>query len=137
MPDKKVLIVHYSQSGQLTEIVNNFAAGLSSVKVETIKVRMQKEFEFPWTSERFFDAMPESVLGIPADLDSFQPKEESYDLIVFAYQPWFLSPSIPATSILANEEFRKRLKNTPILTIIGARNMWLNSQEKVKKTLIN
>lgn len=135
MPDKKVLIVHYSQSGQLTEIVDNFAAGFSAAAVEKIKVRMQKEFDFPWTSERFFDAMPESVLGIPSALDSFQPKEESYDLIIFAYQPWFLSPSIPATSILANEEFRKRLKDTPIVTIIGARNMWLNSQEKVKKIL--
>ncbi|TAH42618.1 MAG: hypothetical protein EYC69_05115 [Bacteroidetes bacterium] len=135
MPDKKVLIVHYSQSGQLTEIVDNFAAGFSAAAVEKIKVRMQKEFDFPWTNERFFDAMPESVLGIPSALDSFQPKEESYDLIIFAYQPWFLSPSIPATSILANEEFRKRLKDTPIVTIIGARNMWLNSQEKVKKIL--
>ncbi len=135
MSEKKILVVHYSQSGQLTEITDKFVSGLSANSIEKIRVRMQKEFDFPWTSERFFDAMPESVLGIPAALDSFHPKEESYDLIVFAYQPWFLSPSIPATSILANDEFRNRLKNTPVITIIGARNMWLNSQERVKKVL--
>ncbi len=135
MSEKKILVVHYSQSGQLTDITDNFVSGLGKNSIENIRVRMQKEFDFPWTSERFFDAMPESVLDIPAALDSFHPKEDSYDLIVFAYQPWFLSPSIPATSILANEEFRKRLKNTPVLTIIGARNMWLNSQERVKKVL--
>ncbi len=135
MSEKKILVVHYSQSGQLTDITDNFVSGLGKNSIENIRVRMQKEFDFPWTSERFFDAMPESVLDIPAALDSFHPKEDSYDLIVFAYQPWFLSPSIPATSILANEEFRKRLKNTPVLTIIGARNMWLNSQERVKKVM--
>lgn len=134
---KKILLIHYSQSGQLTAIVDNFckpfiAAGHS---VESIRVTMKKAFEFPWTSKRFFDAMPESVLGISAEINPIEFKEETYDLIVFAYQPWYLSPSIPATSILADEGFRKRIKNTPVLTLIGARNMWLNAQERVKKIL--
>ena len=79
--------------------------------------------------------MPESVLGIPAELASFTLKETSYDLIIFAYQPWFLSPSIPATSILNHPAFKSVLKKTPVVTLIGARNMWLNAQEKVKKML--
>ena len=137
MATKKILIVHYSQSGQLTEIVENFSQGFSAndVSIEKIRVSMLNEFDFPWTSARFFDAMPESVLGIPSQLKSFELKETKYDLIVFAYQPWYLSPSIPATSILANEKFKKIIANTPVLTIIGARNMWLNSQEKVKNHL--
>lgn len=134
---KKILVVHYSQSGQLTDIVEHFCLPLvqSGMAVEKIRVSMLKEFDFPWTTERFFDAMPESVLGIPSELNSFFPNEASYDLIIFAYQPWFLSPSIPATSILANREFLKLLPGTPVVTIIGARNMWLNAQERVKESL--
>lgn len=131
-------MVHYSQSGQLSEIVDNFIRPfmINGDEVENIRIYMNDKFAFPWSSERFFDAMPESVLGIPSELDSFQPKEDSYDLVVFAYQPWFLSPSIPATSILANKEFRKRIGGTPVVTIIGARNMWLNAQEKVKTEFV-
>lgn len=134
---KRILLVYYTQSGQLAEIADQFTAPFISagMTVEKIRVRMEKEFDFPWTGASFFDAMPESVLFIPAKLHDFHPKESHYDLIVFAYQPWYLSPSIPASSILANEEFKKLLKNTPVVTVIGARNMWLNSQERVKKVL--
>ncbi|HNQ61927.1 MAG TPA: hypothetical protein PKJ62_06020 [Bacteroidia bacterium] len=132
---KKVLFIHYSQSGQLTDIVEAFKVPftMSDHTIENVIVNMENKFFFPWTTDRFFDAMPESVLGIALPLEDLSFQEVKYDLIVFAYQPWFLSPSIPANSILSNPEFRKRLKDTPVLTIIGARNMWLNAQEKVKK----
>lgn len=135
---KKLLTIFYSQSGQLEEIVDNFIAPFveSGVSVDKVRVRPKKDFGFPWTSARFFDAMPESVLGIPVELEPFELKEASYDLILFAYQPWYLSPSIPATSVLAHPAFKKVLKNTPVLTLIGARNMWLNAQERVKTLLM-
>ena len=60
---------------------------------------------------------------------------DKYDLIIFGYQPWFLSPSLPATALLKNETFKKIMKNSPIVTVIGARNMWLNSQESVKQLI--
>lgn len=117
--------------------MENFSAPFekAGMAVESIRVGMEKEFDFPWTSTRFFDAMPESVLCIPSRISRFNASSDSYDLIVFAYQPWYLSPSIPATSILANEEFRKIIKGKPVVTLIGARNMWLNAQEKVKVEL--
>ncbi len=134
---KKILAIYYTQSGQLGQIVDNFtsvftAAGAS---VEKVVVSPVPEFSFPWSSKRFFDAMPESVLGIPCTLVPFEIKEDSYDLIIFAYQPWFLSPSIPANAVLQHPLFKAVLKNTPVLTIIGARNMWLKAQERVKDTL--
>ncbi|CAN5367097.1 hypothetical protein BH11BAC1_BH11BAC1_10690 [soil metagenome] len=134
---RKILVVYFSQSGQLKQIADNFSAPFIQAghTVEMVRVQMKNEFPFPWKSKTFFDAMPESVLGIPAEVITPQFKEEKYDLVVFAYQPWFLSPSIPATSILQNEEFKKRLSNTPVVTIIGARNMWINAQERVKKLL--
>jgi hypothetical protein len=134
---KKILVVYFSQSGQLQAIVENFAAPFSAAgnQVEFFRVKMKKEFPFPWKSKNFFDAMPESVLGIPAEVEEPVFKEEKYDLVVFAYQPWFLSPSIPANSFLHNKEFQKRIRQTPVVTIIGARNMWINAQERVKKMI--
>ena len=134
---KKVLAIYYTQTGQLGEIVDNFTAPFieSGISVEKVRIKPEKDYSFPWTSDRFFNEMPESVLGIPAELASFTLKETSYDLIIFAYQPWFLSPSIPATSILNHPAFKSVLKKTPVVTLIGARNMWLNAQEKVKKML--
>lgn len=134
---KKILAIYYSQSGQTGAIVDHFIAPFiaQGMPVEKVQIQLQKPFHFPWTSERFFDAMPESVLGKPVELAPFVLKEEKYDLIIFAYQPWYLSPSIPATSVLVHPAFRKVLKNTPVLTLIGARNMWINAQEKVKNAL--
>jgi len=134
---KKVLAIYYTQTGQLHEIVNSFTAPFtrSGVLVEKVLVSPTKKYPFPWTSDNFFSEMPESVLSIPTELAPFALKEPAYDLVIFAYQPWFLSPSIPATSILLHPVFRGVVKNTPVVTLIGARNMWLNAQERVKKAL--
>lgn len=138
MQRKKILALYYTQSGQLAGITNNFLKPLEEAghSVEIHHLRPVDDFPFPWTSSPvFFDAMPESVKGVPRKLQPFQFKEEKYDLIVFAYQPWFLSPSIPANSMLQNEAVKAVLKDTPVITLIGSRNMWLNAQEKVKKSL--
>src|SRR4051812_43106387 len=134
---KKILVLYYSQSGQLTEVINSFIIPFSgaNISVEVVRVKPKNDFEFPWASDRFFDAMPETVLAKPVALESFQFKEPSYDLVVFAYQPWYLSLSIPANSILNEPQVKNILKNTPVVTLIAARNMWLSSQEKLKKIL--
>src|SRR5450432_2475806 len=134
---KKILAIYFTQSGQLGQIVDNFTAVFTAagISVEKINVQPQPGFGFPWNSKRFFDAMPESVLGIPAELAPFELKEDSYDLIIFAYQPWYLSPSIPANSVLNHPKFKAVVKNAPVITLIGARNMWLKAQERVKAIL--
>ena len=136
---KNILVVYYSQSGQLKQIANNFVLPFvnNGEDVEFYKIKPINDFPFPWKSEQFFNAMPECVAGIPTELNEPIFNRETYDLIVFAYQPWYLSPSIPATSILLNTEFKKRLKNTPVITLIGSRNMWTMAQEQVKKHIKN
>jgi hypothetical protein len=132
-----VLAIYYSQSGQLGEIIDNLTAPLldSGISVEKVRIWPKKGYPFPWTSKLFFDAMPESVMGIPVELQPFQVKETAYDLIIFGYQPWFLSPSIPSNSLLLDPSFQPLLKNTPVITITGARNMWINAMERIKRTL--
>ena len=135
---KKILAVYFTQSGQLGDIIDHFTAPLETspdISVEKLRIYPAKKFPFPWTSSSFFDAMPESVDGTPAELEPFAFKETRYDLIIVGYQPWFLSPSIPASSLLQHPSFKALLKNTPVITISGCRNMWINAQEKVKKRL--
>ncbi|MBC9812832.1 hypothetical protein H9Y05_10150 [Crocinitomicaceae bacterium CZZ-1] len=132
---KKVLTIHFSQSGQLTEIVTNFAAQFQGVELDQQIIAPAKAFPFPWTTPVFFDTMPETVLEKGVKLEENTYRYEQYDLIIFGYQPWFLSPSLPATALLKNERFKAILKDTPVITLIGSRNMWLNSQESVKKLI--
>lgn len=135
---KKVLAIYYTQSGQLGEIIDCFAAPLveSGVSVEKVRINPVSDYAFPWTGERFYSVMPDCVLGITKDLAPFKLKESSYDLIILGYQAWFLSPSIPCNSLLQDPAFRAIVKNTPVITITGARNMWLNAFEQVKKSLL-
>jgi hypothetical protein len=134
---KKVLAIYFTQSGQLGNIVDSFSLPFeqAGVQVEKVRIRPRNDYAFPWTSGRFFDVMPESGLSIPTELEAFTFRETSYDLVIFAYQPWYLSPSIPAAAILHHKDFQAIIKDTPVVTLIGARNMWLNAQERVKKML--
>jgi hypothetical protein len=132
--EKKILAIYYSQTGQQAAIMEKLLAPMNvpGITVETVRFEMKTGFDFPWTSARFFEAMPESVMGTPAEIQPLRLKERKYDLVIIGYQPWFLSPSIPANSLLKNPEFREVLRDTPVVTVIGARNMWLNAQEKMK-----
>lgn len=135
--DKKVLAIYYTQSGQFTEIIDSLTAPLvaGGVSVEKVIVKPVVDFNFPWTGKRFFSVMPDCVLGVPTELQPIVWKETSYDLIILGYQPWFLSPSIPSNSLFSLPAFRALLKDTPVVTISAARNMWLNAYDRIRKSL--
>ena len=65
----KVLYLSYSQSGQLDEIWKDSSFLFPPHKIDRVKVRPSKPFPFPWTSAEFFDAMPETVLEEPIQLE--------------------------------------------------------------------
>jgi flavodoxin len=134
---KKVLAIYFSQTGQLEEIIDNFSAPLVEAghSVEKVRVHTKNAYPFPWTGPTFFSVMPDCVTSVPTELQPFQLKENNYDLIILGYQAWFLSPSIPCNSILQHPTMQAVLKNTPVITITGARNMWISAMERVKKTL--
>jgi hypothetical protein len=134
---KKILVIYYTQSGQLGDIVENFTSQLVKAgnTVEKVCIQPVKPYPFPWTGKSFFAQMPDCVLQVPAELQPFQLKENGYDLVILGYQAWFLSPSIPVNSILHHPSVRAVLKNTPVVTITGARNMWISAMEDIKKIL--
>ncbi|MXO03265.1 dialkylrecorsinol condensing enzyme DarA [Flavobacterium sp. HBTb2-11-1] len=137
---KNVLVIYYSQSGQLESIARNIAKPfLNSEEINLTfhEIQLEKPFPFPWNKESFFDAFPESFLQIPTALKPV-PEEilnTKFDLILFHYQVWYLSPSIPINSFLKSDDAKKILNNTPVITISGSRNMWIMAQEKIKVLL--
>ena len=137
---KNVLVIYYSQSGQLTEILDNLTLPFTSddeINITHYIIEMEKEFPFPWNKSAFFNAFPESFLQIPAAIKppSNAILEKQYDLIILGYQVWYLSPSIPVNSFLKSTFAKQIFKNTPVITVIGARNMWVKAQEKMKVLL--
>jgi len=136
---KKVLVIYFTQSGQLLEIVKSLVHPLEDsdqVSVTYEELRPEPPYPFPWKPLEFFDVQPESVEEIPSALKAFRfDSEEDYDLIVLAYQVWFLSPSIPISSFLRSPAAARCLKDRPVVTVIGCRNMWLMAQEQVKQRL--
>ena len=130
---KKILAIYYSQSGQMAEIIDTFTAPLTATgnTVEKVRIRPVEDYDFPWTGKRFFSVMPDCVLGIAKALQPFTLNEEKYDLVIFAWQPWFLSPSIAATSVLHHPAFKAVIKDTPVVTISAARNMWLSAFSRI------
>lgn len=135
--NKKVLAIYYTQSGQMGEIMRSFTRPVmeSGASVETVVIEPVVSYRFPWTGQRFFSVMPSCVLGVAEPLKPLFLKAHAYDLIILGYQPWFLSPSIPCNSLLQNKEFRALIKDTSIITISAARNMWINAFVRVSTTL--
>ena len=135
---KRILVLYYSQTGQLTRATQSFMAPLAQrADVEIIWQNLQPEqpYPFPWGFFSFLDVFPESVYLDPPRLKPLSFESDSgFDLVVLAYQVWFLSPSPPIVAFLKSPAARV-LNDTPVITFIACRNMWLTAQEKVKMLL--
>ena len=135
----KVLVIHYSQSGQLTEVARSMIAPLEQcddVEVTWQELRPVRPYPFPWPLIEFFDTFPECVYGdAPPNQPLDIPPGTDFDLVVIAYQVWFLSPSLPVTTFLQSEQAKRLLGGKPVITLIGCRNMWLSAQDRMKSML--
>jgi len=140
MNTKKVLVVHYSSpSGQLSDVMRNLTAPLAesaSIEVRQLVLRCKNPYPFPWPILRFFDTFPEAIYLDPPELEPLDlDQNERFDLVILGYQVWFLSPSLPTTAFLKNPAVRALLKDTPVVTVIACRDMWLMAQERTKELL--
>lgn len=137
---KNILVVYFTQTGQLGSAVKASLAPLENdpeIRIHYEQIRPKKPYPYPWSYMEFFDVFPENVHGIPCELEPFSAGiQQDYDLVVIAYQPWFLSVCVPINSFLLSPEAAVLLKNKPVVTVIACRNMWLNAQEKMKKRLL-
>ena len=97
---KKVLVLYYSQTGQLKNVLDNFVSKLGdeSVKVDMKAIEPKIKYPFPWSFYNFFDEFPEAVHMDGCDIEEIRGLEEDYDLIILGYTVWYMAPSIPVTT---------------------------------------
>ncbi len=135
--NKRVLAIYYSQTGQLGEIIGHFIEPIKAVghRVDLVTIDPANPYPFPWTSDGFFEIMPDCVQGVPGQLKPVGLEPLRYDLIILGYQPWFLSPSIPTNTLLHDQGFKACLKDTPVITVTGCRNMWISAHDRLRKLL--
>lgn len=134
---KRVLVVHYSQTGQLSELLDRVTAPiqLAGHQVDHLRIEPAEPYPFPWTRVSFFNTFPESVGHEPMPLKPFDPPAGPYDLVILGYSIWYLNPSIPINSFLLHPTARTLLGGRPVLTVIGSRNMWVMAQEYVRRRI--
>lgn len=137
---KKVLVLYYSQSGQLSKMAESVSAPLKAnpqIELDYCQIKPVNEYPYPWPFYPFFDAFPEAIFMNGCPVESINNKYDDYDLIIIAYSVWFLSPAIPITGFLQTEQAKKLLKGKPVITLIACRDMWILAQEKMKKVLVD
>lgn len=136
---KRILVLSYSQTGQLAEITQSIVAPLQqcshfTVHIETL--RPVAPYPFPWRFFSFLDAFPESAQMVAPSLHPLSlTGDEDFDLVILPYQVWFLAPSLPITAFLKHPLAKKLLAGKPVVTVIACRNMWMLAQEKMRSLL--
>ena len=135
---KNVLVIDYSQTGQLSEVSAQVVAPLRaaghSVHVETLLP--ETPFPWPWPIVDFVDAFPECVqLDAPPLKPLSISADQPFDLVILTYQVWYLSPALPMTAFLKSPEGMRLIKGKPVITLVACRNMWLSAQETMKQLI--
>ena len=138
-PVKRVLVVRYSQTGQLNALTDRILEPLRAdpgIELHVETLAPQRPFPFPWGFFRFLDAFPESAHLVPPPLAPLTLRgDEDFDLVLLPYQVWYLAPSQPITAFLKHPIAQRVLRGKPVVTVIACRNMWLMAQEKLKGLL--
>lgn len=133
---KKALIIFYSQAGQTAKAVEEFRKGLQSgYTCDVAEVRSAETFSFPWKMTAFFRAFPRCHRGPLPEVNVTPPKPwENYDLVVLAYQVWFLSPSLPIQGFLHSQS-AQNLSGKEVLGLVTCRNLFTGAMIRVKRRL--
>lgn len=140
MPVKRVLVVEYSQTGQLSAVLDSLLAPLqapgSGVTVHRERLCPEPAYPFPWPFWRFLDQFPETVAQESVALAPLAvAADAAFDLVILGYPIWYLSPPPPLVSFLRSEAGRRLVRGRPVVTLTACRNMWLMAQEDVKALL--
>jgi hypothetical protein len=134
----RILVVHYSQTGQLTRILRSMMEPLAAnpeVVVDWYSVTPLHAYPFPWGLLSFLDVLPESVYLDPPPMQTQEiDATAEYDLVVLGYQVWFLSPSPPIVGFLQSAQARV-LRGRRVITVVACRNMWVSAHRVMLRLL--
>ncbi|MCB0208347.1 MAG: hypothetical protein KDJ52_03400 [Anaerolineae bacterium] len=134
----RILVLYYSQSGEVTKAVTSFIKHLDTPHNEVVWecIKPKETYPYPWKSVyEFFDVFPECVNLEPPEIEppSFDP-DQKFDLIILAYQVWFLAPSLPIQGFLKSP-YARVMQNTKVITLIVCRSMWHSASETMKQII--
>lgn len=135
---KNVLVVNYSQTGQLAQITAQLVEPLRAaghrVHLETLVP--EAAYPWPWPIIDFVDAFPECVqLDAPPLKPLSIAADTPFDLVILTYQVWYLSPALPMTAFLHSPAGRQLIHGKPIVTLVACRNMWLSAQQTMQRLI--
>ena len=128
----------YSQTGQLREVADALTAPLVARgwDIRWVDVQPRVAFPFPWPIRRFFGVFPAAVdpealveLVEPAGGFDTEPEE----LVILAYQVWYLAPSLPIRSLL--KAHPEAVRDRRVVSLIACRNMWYSAAIEVSGLL--
>ena len=133
---KKIALFYYTQTGQALQIADKICEPLEQAGCEVVRKEIvpEKPYPYPWSAMGFFQAFPESRLGVPCMLKPMDLSDvEDADLVIIAGQSWYLSWSIPLHSFFQSDAIRRYLKGRPIVVSMGCRNMWVMTQQLTRQ----
>lgn len=135
---KNVLVVNYSQTGQLAQITAQLVEPLRAaghrVHLETLVP--ETPYPWPWPIIDFVDAFPECVqLDAPPLKPLSIAADTPFDLVILTYQVWYLSPALPMTAFLHSPAGRQLIAGKPVITLVACRNMWLSAQQTMQRLI--
>jgi hypothetical protein len=135
---RRMCVFWYTQTGQLTESVTAFVTPLREQgwDVRWIEVQPYRRFPFPWPVRQFFNIFPACVdraatIELEPIASTLYPGSD--EILLFAFQVWYLSPSLPMRSVLVSE--REAFRNRDVVTFTACRNMWWSAAIEVHRLL--
>lgn len=134
---RRALVLWYSQTGQLRRAAESLAAPLEEAGFEVVweELRPVEPYPFPWSPRAFLSVFPDAVLGVPARLRPPRVAADAeFDLVVLAYQVWFLAPSTPVAGLFESD-LREVLRGRPVVTLVVCRNMWYSAAGRMRRLI--
>lgn len=134
----RVAVYWYSQTGQMREVADALTAPLAARgwHIRWVQVKPRVAFPFPWPIRRFFGVFPaavdpESLVELIEPADGFCP--DPGELVILAYQVWYLAPSLPIRSLLRAHP--EAVRDRPVVSLVACRNMWYSAAIEVSALL--
>jgi hypothetical protein len=127
---RRAVVYLYTQTGQLREVAQALTAPLEAHgwDIRWVDVRPREAFPFPWPIHRFFGAFPQvvdpdAVVELVESPGGFDTAAD--ELVILAYQVWYLAPSLPIRSLLRTHP--ETVRGRSVVSLIACRNMWYSA----------
>jgi hypothetical protein len=137
---RRAVVYFYTQTGQLHEVAESFVAPLKADgwRIRWVAVQPGVAFPFPWSIRQFFGVFPrvvdpDALVQLAEPPGGFGAEQDEEEVVVLAYQVWYLSPSLPIRSLLATHP--EAFRNRRVISLIACRNMWYSAAIEVADLL--